>query len=151
MPRAARQSKNQALFRAVNERIAALANNLAGSEGSHSFICECSRAGCAAQVEIPLAVYAEVRQAANAYLVLVGHEDPDHELILAGHGNYRIVSPQTDAAATRRPRLILSHSDSDTWAGERGPARSAPRPLKESALGRPGETPHATCLSSLWV
>ena len=77
MPRDLRQAKNREVFRLVNEEIATLAHKL--SVDNHAFMCECSRTGCAEQVDVPLGVYVRVRETPSAYLVRAGHEDASAE------------------------------------------------------------------------
>jgi hypothetical protein len=93
MPRDERKIHNQALFRAVNHRIAELSAELeAPADGTlPSFICECPRIGCREFVRAPLEVYDRVRDDPALFLVLKGHEDRS-EPILADLGTYLIVS-----------------------------------------------------------
>jgi hypothetical protein len=91
VPRDLRQTQNRELFRAINEHIAELAERLAVNSEPQVFICECSTLGCTARIEAPMAVYAQVRETPNAYLVLAGHEVPSWEQTIVGHRDYRIV------------------------------------------------------------
>jgi hypothetical protein len=92
MPRDERKIHNQALFRAVNQRIAELSAELeAPADGTlPSFICECPRIGCRDFVRAPLEVYNRVRDDPALFLVLKGHEDR-REPIVADLGAYLIV------------------------------------------------------------
>lgn len=90
MPRKYRQTSNRELFRAVNERIAELSSGYIVPDESPSFICECSRVGCAEQISAPLDVYAQVRATGHAYLIASSHQADDEQTIL-DHGSYRIV------------------------------------------------------------
>jgi hypothetical protein len=91
VPRELRQSKNRELYREVNGRIAAVAESLGAATDTFTFICECSRTGCTAQIDAPLEVYARVRERPGAYLVAEGHEDARSEDAIFGHDQYRIV------------------------------------------------------------
>ena len=95
MPRAVRQAKNREHFRVANEEIAKLADRF--STASQGFICECSQIGCAEQIDVPLAVYHQVRETPSAYLVRAGHEDPTAEETILGHRSYLIVVPRLQA------------------------------------------------------
>jgi hypothetical protein len=99
MPRVERKARNQALFRQVNERIAEQASNWEAQPEAQLFICECSRIGCTAQVELPALAYARVREDPTTFLILGGHEDLDHEEVLADEGNYLIVRNRPGPAA----------------------------------------------------
>lgn len=105
MPRDIRQARNQALYREVNNRIAELASSLVGVGEPQSFICECSRLGCSAQVEVPPEVYAQICDKPGAFLVHPGHEDSVSEEILASQNNYAVVRlrPHTPPAGELAP------------------------------------------------
>jgi hypothetical protein len=92
MPRDERKIHNQALFRAVNQRIAELSAELEAPADSAlpSFICECPRIGCREFVRAPLEVYNRVRDDPALFLVLKGHEDR-REPVVADLGAYLIV------------------------------------------------------------
>jgi hypothetical protein len=59
------------------------------SPGSIDVLCECGDADCLERVEVPLAIYEEVRQDEDYFLVTPGHENG--ELVLAADQTYRIV------------------------------------------------------------
>ena len=96
MPRDLRQTHNRELFKVVNDRIADLASRFSIENELHEFICECSQLGCTEPIQIPLAVYAQVRETPLAYLVRAGHEDPTAEETIVGHRDYRIVVARTE-------------------------------------------------------
>jgi hypothetical protein len=56
MPRGARKLRNQALFREVNDRIAALSTEMDGAESEAGFVCECRQLGCAELIQVPIEV-----------------------------------------------------------------------------------------------
>lgn len=100
MPRAFRQHSNRELFRAVNEQIAELASRFAAArDGPVAFVCECSRVGCAEQIQTRLDVYAKVRETPGAYLVVLGHEVDGEETVF-GSGGYLIVLAPVDNGAS---------------------------------------------------
>ena len=96
MPRDLRQTHNRELFKVVNDRIADLASRFSIENELQRFICECSQLGCTEPIQIPLAVYAQVRETPLAYLVRAGHEDPTAEETIVGHRDYRIVVARTE-------------------------------------------------------
>jgi hypothetical protein len=103
MPRDERKIHNQALFRAVNQRIAELSAELDGpADGSlSSFICECPRIGCREFVRAPLEVYNRIRDDHALSLVLKGHEDR-REPVVADLGAYLIVRSDEPAPDQER-------------------------------------------------
>jgi len=96
VPRDLRQAHNRELFKVVNDRIADLASRFSIENELHAFICECSQLGCTELIQIPLAVYAQVRETPLAYLVRAGREDPTAEETIVGHRDYRIVVARTE-------------------------------------------------------
>lgn len=136
LPRDVRQASNQAVFRDVNNRIAELAAAFGGQPAHYSFMCECARLGCTAQIELPLSDYAAVRDLPSAYLVVAGHEDRRREEVIADHGTYVIVRAFIADAGAEWPDTVpeelrepgASHSGSGDDPGGRdvdGPAGTA--------------------------
>jgi hypothetical protein len=64
--------KNEALFRAVNERIRDVSGELDPSV-TIEFICECSRQDCMSPIPLTLTEYAEVRSESTWFAVVPGH------------------------------------------------------------------------------
>ncbi len=91
-----RQAKNEALFRAVNERIAALDRKMAASSGNedvlYEFECECGRdERCDTFVRMTLAEYDVVRAQDDRFAVAPGHETHDLERVVGRTERYVIV------------------------------------------------------------
>lgn len=92
--RFARQARNEALFREVNERIAEL-----GESAEHpatdkilEVMCECGAdGGCGERVRLPLTAYEQVRSQDDRFVVRPGHETPDLEYAVAWTDDYVIV------------------------------------------------------------
>jgi hypothetical protein len=90
MPRQARKARNQELFRQVNDTIADL-DLLRGDDDVLALICECIKLGCTESVDVPVSVYATLRNERTTFLVRRGHEDPEHEAVVADHGSFLVV------------------------------------------------------------
>jgi hypothetical protein len=84
--RAARQAKNEALHREVNERLAEIDKqadaNWATDEQLFEFICECGEGGCEARVRMPLGEYEDVRSQDDRFAVYPGHENEEIERVI---------------------------------------------------------------------
>jgi hypothetical protein len=92
MPRSGRKAHNQALFRQVNEHIADAAARFELDAGAEAdFIWECDHLGCTQLVRLSVGGYVLVRNDATLFLVLPGHEDPEHETVLVDEGSYLIL------------------------------------------------------------
>jgi hypothetical protein len=84
--RAARQAKNEALHREVNERLAEMDKQAdagwASDDQLFEFICECGKERCDARVRMPLEEYEEVRSQDDRFAVYPGHERDEIERIV---------------------------------------------------------------------
>lgn len=93
-----RAARNQALFRAVNEKVKLL--NEAFSEILDTFevACECADGECIQMLEIAPADYTVVRSNPRRFVVLPEHVDLEVERVVAEHGAYVVVE-KIEAAA----------------------------------------------------
>ena len=92
--RLARQARNEALFREVNERIEHLGEGAQAwsPDGTVEFLCECGEeGGCGERVRMPLAVYERVRAQDDRFVVMPGHEEPALEHAVVSTDDYLIV------------------------------------------------------------
>jgi hypothetical protein len=92
-----RAARTQAMFREVNEQIAALTRDSA--VGVTLFVCECSREGCAEALELTLAQYEEVRCRDDRFLVADGHQLEEIERVVDRLDGFLIVEKYGRAAA----------------------------------------------------
>jgi hypothetical protein len=92
--RFARQARNEALFREVNERIAELGESagLSATDNPLELLCECgAEGGCGERVRMPLAAYEQVRAQDDRFVVRPGHETPELEYAVDWTEEYVIV------------------------------------------------------------
>jgi hypothetical protein len=78
----ARQARNEALFREVNERIEELGHEARAwsPDAIVEFFCECGEeGGCGHRVRMSLDVYERVRAKDDRFVVKPGHETPELE------------------------------------------------------------------------
>lgn len=85
-----RLSKNQALFREVNERVEKISEEITAS-GLLSFVCECSNPDCGTQIELTREEYERVRSVPSHFAVAVGHEILDIEDVVEATDRFEIV------------------------------------------------------------
>jgi hypothetical protein len=91
--------KNEALFRAVNDRIRDVSDDLEPSL-TIEFICECSRQDCTSPIPLTLAEYAHVRSESTWFAVVPGHlweEDKEH--VVARHESHWLLEKDGLAGA----------------------------------------------------
>jgi hypothetical protein len=91
-----RQAANEAVFREVNERRAAIDRRAqeawADSGELFEFVCECGvEGGCDGRVEMTLEEYDIVRTQADRFAVVPGHESSELETVVERHERYLIV------------------------------------------------------------
>ena len=106
--RFARQARNEALFREVNERIASLGERAeAWSPQGVDFLCECGEeGGCGQRVHVPMDVYHRVRGQDDRFVVRPGHETPEIEVAVEWAETYVIVDklPAAEPLVSDDPR-----------------------------------------------
>lgn len=86
-----RAARNQALFRAVNEKISEMNESFGAITGTYSITCECSRLECVEILEIPGDAYRAVRGNPRTFAVLPGHVEQGVERVLSNHDGYAVV------------------------------------------------------------
>jgi hypothetical protein len=92
--RFARQARNEALFREVNERITELDESAQAwsIEGTADVFCECgAEDGCGERLTVPVRVYEKVRRQDDRFLVKPGHETPEIETAVEWNDEYVVV------------------------------------------------------------
>ena len=85
---------NQALIRAVNERIEELAEDAAHPD----FLCECADSDCIEQIELSIAEYEAIRSSPVRFPVKPGHDYPEFERVVEEHEGYVVVEKFGEAA-----------------------------------------------------
>ena len=93
-----RRALNEALFRDVNERIAASTQRV--DENRTEFVCECADPNCTDRVPATLAEYESVRKQSTTFLLAPGHAEPEIEYVVADRGRFHVV--EKVQAAVRR-------------------------------------------------
>jgi hypothetical protein len=113
--RAARQARNEALHREVNERIAQMDKRAdvswATDDETYEFLCECGDGGCDARVRMTLPEYEHVRQQDDRFAVVPGHENLGIERVVTRTSTYVVVDKITEVEryVADDPRSAPSH------------------------------------------
>ena len=89
--RARRLGLNEAVFRAVNERLAGLAEELAPHGERLDLVCECGHVDCAERIRVEAAIYEQVRSDSMRFVVVPGHQLPDVEDVVEQRDGYLIL------------------------------------------------------------
>jgi hypothetical protein len=85
-----RLTRNQALFRQVNERVEKAADAYR-ADGPISFVCECSDTDCMRQIPLTREEYERVREVPTRFAIAPGHEIPDIERVVEQSSRYFMV------------------------------------------------------------
>jgi hypothetical protein len=93
-----RLAQNETLFRSVNERIEEAAEGLGDHEHEFEFFCECSNTDCNLLLPMTVPQYEKVRADPTQFIVALGHELPEIEVVVARERNFQVVSKRGDAA-----------------------------------------------------
>jgi hypothetical protein len=91
-----RMARTEALFREVNERVAAAAHQL-GPGIPHEFLCECSNPDCTFRLELPLNLYESCRADPRQFVVLPLHYMPEVEELVVEEESYWVVRKTGEA------------------------------------------------------
>ncbi len=98
---------NQALIRAVNERIVDMTSTGAGPTEPLELLCECFDRDCVDGLSLTVREYEEIRSSPTRFPVKRGHVMPEIERVVARTGGYEVVEKFDEAGeivAARDPR-----------------------------------------------
>lgn len=98
--REVRVARNQAIFRAVNEKLAAVNEEFARVMGTSSIACECADMSCVEMIEITPEEYRAVRAEPRRFVVCVGHIYPEVEVVVHETPAYVVVEKLAAAGET---------------------------------------------------
>jgi 5-bromo-4-chloroindolyl phosphate hydrolysis protein len=101
--RARRIGNNEAVYRAINEKIEALNESFGTLAESMTVVCECGEMSCAEQIELDAGTYERVRSDPTHFVVVPGHELPEVEDVIEQTERYAILRkhPGTPARVAR--------------------------------------------------
>jgi hypothetical protein len=97
--RQARVGENEALFREVNETVAAAAGSMTGPI---EFLCECGKWSCAEGISLTREEYEHVRAVPDRFFVKPDHNRAEIENVVERHGTYWIVQKFGEASDVAR-------------------------------------------------
>jgi hypothetical protein len=101
-----RQSRNQILFREVNERVRHFVAPLLTAREEGEFLCECGDEACIETIRLDLDEYEAVRASPHRFVMIPGHQDGNGEVTVQGNGRFVVVerSAFREQAASHDPR-----------------------------------------------
>jgi hypothetical protein len=89
--REVRAARNQALFRAVNDKLETLNDAFEQMTDSLTIACECADVNCLEMLDIKPDDYRAVRAEPRRFVVVPGHVDPDIETTVGESNGYLVV------------------------------------------------------------
>ena len=98
--REVRAARNQAIFRAVNEKLATLNEAFAEAVGTSSIACECDDISCVEMIEIAPDDYRAVREEPRRFVILFEHINEDIEFVVQRSAEYTVVEKIAAAGET---------------------------------------------------
>ena len=101
-PRKERLAKNEAVFRAANERMADWEERHSRIE-TELYFCECSDPDCREKIALSAADYEGVRADPRHFFVVAGHEIPDIEDVIERHDDWLKVEKPAEMDAVIEP------------------------------------------------
>jgi 5-bromo-4-chloroindolyl phosphate hydrolysis protein len=93
-----RAARNQALFRAVNEKVKEMNDAFVSVTGTFAIACECADLECIETLKISPAEYAQVRANPRHFAVLPDHIYPEVEDVVRTSAQYVVVEKIAKAA-----------------------------------------------------
>ena len=100
------ESRNQILFRQVNERVREVVGPLLTAGEEAEFLCECGDEACIEAIQLGLEEYEAVRVSPYRFVVIPGHEDGIGEGTVEANGRFVVVERNAfrEEAASNDPR-----------------------------------------------
>ena len=98
--------QNEALYRAVNERIEDLNEAFGTLTDTMTLVCECGDASCVERISLTRDEYEQLRGDPHLFAVAPGHVEPDVEEVAANRSGYDVVRKYKGA-----PRKIAEKTD----------------------------------------
>jgi hypothetical protein len=96
--REVRAARNQALFRAVNEKLRAMNDSVESLTGTFTIACECADTNCVNMLEINPEEYRAIRAQPRQFAVLPGHVFLDVERVVRQSDGHLVVEKLGAAA-----------------------------------------------------
>ena len=94
-----RIARNESAFRALNESLESSVHRGDGPAGHLAgFVCECGDPECEATIRLELSAYESIRQDAQLFFLVPGHEEPAAEDIVDEGAGYLVVRKHEDVA-----------------------------------------------------
>lgn len=90
-------TRNEALFREVNERVQDKTGAF-GGDGSFEYFCECANPDCTFQITLTRSQYEDVRADPTQFAVLPLHFTPEIEVLVRKEDAYWLVKKIGEAA-----------------------------------------------------
>ena len=88
----AEEARNEVRSRSTNEWIEAAHDSFGEDSDMDRYLCECSDAGCASTVTLTRPEYEAVRAKGHTFAIMLHHENPEIDALLAEFPRYSLVA-----------------------------------------------------------
>jgi hypothetical protein len=86
------EARNEVRSRSTNEWIQAAHDSFGEDNPMDRYLCECSDANCASTVTLTRPEYESVRADGNTFAVMLHHENPEIDSLIAEYARYSLVA-----------------------------------------------------------
>ncbi len=93
-----RIARNESAFRALNESLGASVHRDMPGGRLAGFVCECGDPDCDQIVRLEVSTYEQIRQDAQSFFLVPGHEAGDTEDVIGEADGYLVVRKHDDVA-----------------------------------------------------
>jgi hypothetical protein len=100
--RKTRLAYNETLFRALNERLAEVLEEIGDTADRFEIICECGNSDCTAKIVVGKVEYERVRRHPERFLVAVDHVIPEVEGVVSAQDEYAVVEKHLEEGLVAR-------------------------------------------------
>lgn len=100
MSRDERLARNEAFFRAVNERIREGVGDRGWDDHPYEFVCECSDPRCLERITLTVAEYEQIRADGAHFVLAPGHDQEEIEDVVAASVQRIVVEKKGHAGET---------------------------------------------------
>ena len=108
-----RMATNEAVFRALNERVEELNQAFATLTDRFEIVCECGDARCVDRISIGADEYEALRRDPARFALVHGHDDRTVEDVVTEHEGYAVVQKRPGGPAELAERVDPRSDDRD--------------------------------------
>ena len=102
-----RLTKNEVIFRAVNEDAQDFIRHTKGDKAQLDFYCECSHRSCTQRITLSTEQYANLHGNKRQFIAIDGHELPEIEKIVSKEDGYNVIEKYSNPPGSGEIKSVL--------------------------------------------